>query len=393
MPVFGISGYLYSWRKLYPDFLGVNLDIKYALDLWLQGTFFIMLGIYLTYIIKRTFLKYRYSTHKPNTYISWDWKRFNLILFLLVGISLIFTIATLSKIGYIPILKGNVALERFSYAKVAGDWTFKLGRLWLLVYLFTFIKLLRNIKSDKCFYVNKNLFLIILLIFSFILEGIYLDRFIQFIMIMFSIIMINRTIGKIKVSHIVLIFLVFLFLAHSIVFIRDVDYRNIKTIRDKVLLNTFSEFFAFAYILKEYPERDFLHGKGFVGTFAPLLPKQLWAAFNLNKDELMSLNAAAVMAKIFGTYWGMRIGIIGEGFINFGYLGIVLIPLISGILFGILENIFIALNPFNVNTIIVSLAISILMFLPIAQSNTFLNIFVLNAYFIIGFIIFFHKKS
>ena len=55
------------------------------------------------------------------------------------------------KIGYIPILKGDISTERFHYAEQVGKWTYRMARLWMLVYLFSFIKLLRNVKLDTKF--------------------------------------------------------------------------------------------------------------------------------------------------------------------------------------------------------------------------------------------------
>lgn len=393
VPVFGIPSY-YTYMKLHSDFLGVTLNMKYALDLWLQGTFFVMLGIFLTHMIKRTFLKYRKSTPKPNTYISWNWKYFYYILLLLATISFAFTIAVLWKIGYIPILKGNIASERFSYGIMVGDWTFKLARLWLLVYLFTIIKLLRNIKQDKGFYVRKNIPLIVLLIFSMFLEAIYGDRFRHFVMFAFTIIMINKAIGRVRISYLVPIFIVTILLANLVVHIRDTHYRDISTtVYERAMLYTFSEFHSFAHVVQEYPESDFLHGKAFLGTLAPLLPKQVWAVFNIDKDELYTINSAAIMKEIYGHYAGIRIGIIGEGFINFGYLGVIFVPLLSGILFGILESIFISMRLFDVKEVIVAFAIALMMFLPIAQTNALVAEFPLNLYLIIGCIVLFGRRQ
>jgi hypothetical protein len=124
-----------------------------------------------------------------------------------------------------------------------------------------------------------------------------------------------------------------------------------------------------------------------------MFPKQVWQAFNINKEKLSNFGSAAIMRDIFGAIAGIRIGIIGEGFINFGYLGIILVPLLSGILFGVLENIFLSLRCFDVKEIIVAFAISIMMYLPLAQSNALTSAFVFHLYIIIGCIILFYKRQ
>lgn len=393
LPILGIMSYR-IYMKLYHDVAGAQLDMKSALDLWLQGTFFVVLGIFLTHMVKRVCSKYGKHKLETNTYTSWNWAYFHIILLLLAGISFAFTIATIVKIGYIPLIRGNIDMERFAYAERVGEWTYKLARLWLLVYLFAFIKLLRNIKLDRGFYIHKNLALIFILISSLFLSGIYGARYHQFIMVVFSIIMINKAIGRIRASYIALLFLVCTVLAAFVVILRSRFVRDQRIpVHEKLIHNTFSEFRTFAYSVQEYPEKDFLHGKGFLGTLAPLFPKQVWRAFNIDKNKLSDFNSAAVMADIFGAFAGVRIGIIGEGFINFGYWGIVLVPLISGILFGLLENIFISLRLFDVKEMIVAFAISIMMYLPPAQSNALTSVFVFHMYFIIGCIVLFYKKA
>jgi hypothetical protein len=393
VPILGTMSH-HIYIKLYRDVAGAHLNMKYALDLWLQGTFFLILGIFLTHMVMKVFSKYGKHSLEAVTYTSWNWEYFHYILFLLAGISLVLTIAAVWKIGYIPIFKGDIATERFQYASRVGEWTYKLAKLWLLVYLFSFIKLLKNIRLDRGFYIRKNLALIFILISSMFFAGIYGARYHQFIMIVFSIIMVNKVIKRIRISYIALLFIgcailsVFVVIARSR-FIREQDL----PIHEKLIHNTFGEFRTFAYSVQEYPERDFLHGKGFLSTLAPMFPKQVWQAFNINKEKLSNFGSAAIMRDIFGAIAGIRIGIIGEGFINFGYLGIILVPLLSGILFGVLENIFLSLRCFDVKEIIVAFAISIMMYLPLAQSNALTSAFVFHLYIIIGCIILFYKRQ
>jgi len=392
IPVLGIIGYHYGYRKLYPDYLGVQLNMSLALDIWLQGLFFFMLGIFLVHIVWKYFQKNRKSASELKSYLSWNWKGFRFLLFALAGISFIASIAVIWRIGYIPIFKGNISVERFSYYLRTGEWTLKLARLWLLVYLFAFMKLLSNIRIDKGFRLRRNLPLIFLLFLSFFLDGIYGDRFHHFVMFFFSIIMLNKAVKKINLTHFISLLLAAILVANFIFYYRKASAFR-ENIFNKVISHTFSEFHSYAYAIQEYPERELLYGKTFISTLAPLFPKQIWAVFGIDKDELSDMNSAYIMSKIFNTYAGIRVGIIGEGFINFGYFGIILIPFLVGILFGALENLFISLRIFDVKEIILAFAISILLFLPLAQSNVLTEMFFFNLYFIIAAIIFFKKKQ
>jgi len=393
VPLFGIKSYqIYS--KLYPDYLGVQLDMKQPLDFWLQGTFFIMFGIYLTHFFKNFTENIKKNAKcKTINYTSWNWNRLNIILFIICCISFIFTVYVVVNIGYIPILKGNIAIERFSYRSTVGDWPMKLARLWLLVYLLSFIKLIYNIKSNKKIFIRKNLLLIILLFLSAGLDGIYGDRFHHFVMFFFSIIIINKVLKKIRLFHFVIFILIAILMANVVSNIRNKGLRHIEiSFLDKVLFQTFSEYQSFAYLIQEYPMTYFAHGKAFLGTLAPVFPKQIWKAFNVNKDDMYHKNSASEMSRIYGHYAGIRVGILGEGFLNFGYFGIIITSFFVGILFGILENIYVNSQNLSLKEFIITFSLSILMFLPLAQTNVLMSMFVYYMYFILICIFFSNKK-
>ena len=222
IPLISIPGY-YIFIKIYHTYKGTHLDVKYALDIWLQGTFFVMLGIFLTHIIRRVFLKFKKPVIGSKIYNSWNWEKFNFMLLLLSGISFLCSIGVILKLGYIPILKGNIERERFFYIYQAGEWIYKLSRLWLIVYFLAFIKLLRNIKIDKGFYRRRNLSVIFFLICSVFFDNIYGDRFHLFIMFFFSIIMLNKIIGRFRISYFVILFLAGILLSSFIFIIRGAD--------------------------------------------------------------------------------------------------------------------------------------------------------------------------
>ena len=226
-------------------------------------------------------------------------------------------------------------------------------------------------------------------------DNIYGDRFHLFVMFFFSIIMINKIVGRFKLSYFIGLFFIGLFSSTIISVFRitaslATDKMNIF---ENIVFSAFGEWREFAYTLKNFPAVDFLHGKTFVSVVAPMFPKQVWAVFGIDKSELLGYTSAAVMRRIFGHYAGIRIGIAGEGFINFGYLGVAFVSLATGVIFGILENIFLSLKKFDIKEIFFVFILAMMLFLPAAQTDVITTYFFFYCYFLIACAIVFHKKQ
>jgi len=393
IPIIAIPG-TQMFMKILHEYRGTHINVLNAMDIWAQGAFYIMLGIFTVHIVRDFLSKNDTKRLSLAGYPSWDWSKFRYLLILLAGISLIFSTISILRLGYIPILKTGIERERFTYIYTAGEWSFKLARLWLLVYLLALTKLLYNIQSSKKNWARKNFVLIFILLVSFMFDAIYGDRFHLFIMLFFTIIMINKHIGKIKMRYFLMLFIIGLALSSTIFIIRGADALIGKaSIFERVMIPMFSEWREFAYIAEHYPSVHFLNGKTFSSVIAPIFPNIVWGAIGFNKYELLSESSAIYMQKLFGSYAGVRIGIIGEGFINFGYIGVIWVSFITGLIFGTLESIFLRIQSFHVCELILAFILGTLIFLPIAQTDAISVILIFYSYFISLCILFFHKKE
>ena len=392
-PLFAIPGYS-IFLKIYHYYKGTFLDIENALEVWFQSVFFIMLGIFIIHIIWNFFSRFNKSAIKKEHYVSWDWEKFNILLCSLGGVSLLFSLVAILQLGYIPILRGGIERERFFYGNSVGEWVYKLSRLWLIVYFLAFINLLRNIKFDECFSIKKNKLTIFFLICSVFFDNIYGDRFHLFVMLFFGIIIMNKALGRVRLVYFIGLFFLGLFSSTIISVFRTTALFSDKiNIFESIILNSFGEWREFAYTLKNFPSVHFLHGKTFFSVIAPILPKSLWAVFNIDKYKLLEYTSASVMQRVFGHYAGIRIGIAGEGFINFGYLGVVFMSFAAGIIFGILEKIFVSLKNFDIKEVFFVFILAMMLFLPTAQTDVITATFFFYLYFLVVCIIIFHRKQ
>ncbi|HEX2780953.1 MAG TPA: O-antigen polysaccharide polymerase Wzy, partial [Gemmatimonadaceae bacterium] len=95
----------------------------------------------------------------------------------------------------------------------------------------------------------------------------------------------------------------------------------------------FAEFRDFAWSLGYFADPAYrLHGATIPGAIVPVLPGAAWSLVGVDKDALFALNSADVMAALSGAPVGIRVGLIGELYMNFGTLGVA----IGMVLFGML---------------------------------------------------------
>jgi hypothetical protein len=382
VPFFAVPGYE-AYIKLYRVYKGTQLHLPEAIDLWVQGTFFVSLGVYLGNNAVRLMSSCKGNINK--NYYTWNWAQYKVALVILFLMSSFFTLLVIGQLGYVPMFKGNIEKERFEYLWRAGEWSYKLSRLWILVYFFSFIKLLYDYKSQGFGSLQTNRSIIIMAVFSVIGSAMYGDRFHLFIILFFTLITINKEYKRIPAIPFVIIFLAGLVVSNLIVMLRGADTLVGRLdFLERLTLNTFSEWREFAYVTQHYPEHAYLHGKTILSYIAPLLPKFVWAAFGVDKFELLSNSSAAEMSRLFGHYAGIRIGLFGEGFINYGQLGIFVTAFSLGATFGALERWYLRLKPFDYKGILIAFPLGMFIFSPIAQMDAISIMLIFYSYFIVA---------
>jgi len=93
------------------------------------------------------------------------------------------------------------------------------------------------------------------------------------------------------------------------------------------------------------------------------------AVFDVDKNDVMHKYGAAW---VFGNYlgqegWGIRIGTIGEAYAGYGvYYGVCLQMFLFGIIFGVLERIYLNLNKKDARLGFVCFLMSLFMYLPLS---------------------------
>lgn len=357
-PPLGHLAYL-VFIKVYGKYMGTEVDFDYPVYLWYLGCTLFSLGIIFSGFLsryKRQAMLYR-----------WDVFRLRKTLMVFILISAAFTVLSISEIGYIPILRGNIDVERISYGAVVGDYTLKFSRLWLIA----------SILSTHLYFLEKTKKAYVLLLgVCIFLLGLYGQRYYAAIAgAYFFLIYLKHK--RPKVKSLTLAALIMLILYCGVVPLRKGEGPEFKglSIAEKAVFIAFGEWREYSYVINDFhrvPGKKLLKEDIFIGVLAALLPKEVWSLFGFDKDKLLEYNAAFYFDDYFNHYGGggIRIGIIGECYAGFGVPGVIFIMVFLGFVLGYLENRYLALDREDPKQAVICFILSMLMFLP---WSTFIN--------------------
>lgn len=112
-----------------------------------------------------------------------------------------------------------------------------------------------------------------------------------------------------------------------------------------VLFGTLGEFRDLGWTLEYYgTAHPFLHGSTLGGLVVPLLPSPVWSVMGVDKAVIFAHSNSAVLAQEMGQFAAQRVGLYGELFMNFGWLGALIGALMYGCVVGYVDQQFLRLG-------------------------------------------------
>jgi len=113
-----------------------------------------------------------------------------------------------------------------------------------------------------------------------------------------------------------------------------------------VAYGTLLEFRDLAWSIDHYSggAHPLLHGSTLGGLVVPMLPGAVWSALGVDKAAVYANSNAVALAREMGQDTPQRIGLYGELFINFGWLGAFVGAVIYGAFLGCVDSRFLALD-------------------------------------------------
>jgi hypothetical protein len=107
------------------DFYGTPMpSFAFPTFVWSIGTVSFFAGVLLAFLF--------IPGLNRNLMALWDRKRMQLLFYLTLALSLIATIIAIGRIGYIPLLVGDITGERVDYVEIVGAFIYRFSGLWLI---------------------------------------------------------------------------------------------------------------------------------------------------------------------------------------------------------------------------------------------------------------------
>lgn len=314
----------YIIKYVYSEY---DVDLQATNLYWLAGMFFFSVGFLF------------YSGRKKNKIpelirILALNKKIIILIFMLVVLG---TAVAYISIGFVPFIEGVGSGERYS-SDAAGT---VFDRLW------SFCVVSASLAYIYVRKIHRYPLAYFIIGASIILSLFYIIRMYPALTLL-SLFLLWLIFEK-RRSRIIItaIFAIIIFFVFNIVF---VDYRSdsaltkvqesqeLNFVQRRLIYGTFNEFDQLKYAINNYDEVP-QYGKTLIAIPLGFVPGPLLLAIGIEKSEIMRNNSAVIMAKYMKskTSSGVRIGILGEFFINFRFYGCILLIFI-GIFVGYLQN-------------------------------------------------------
>jgi hypothetical protein len=295
--------------------------------------------------------------------LVWDWPRLRLFTYLLFLVSLVGTVISVQRIGYIPILTGDPTSARVDFPSIGGIW-YRLSMLGGAVAMLTGTLAAARQAPLPIYGVGLA---------SLVLVGLYGPRFFVALPLGVGLLLWDRVRHPLPFRRIAGAIVLILPAIAFAGYLRERDpSASLLGPLGLVAYFAFVEFRELAWALEYYgvPGR-LLAGATFGSAIVPLMPSPVWRVIGIDKAAIYAHGSAAVLADAMGAYSGQRIGAYGEFFINFGWTGAILGALLYGTLVAYLDDRFRAVRSQDVRGAFLALTIASAVFAQIGQLDLF----------------------
>ncbi len=274
---------------------------------WLSGLFFFALGFILT--------KQKHTRYK-NLKVYLLSKKYIILLF---SFCLFATIFSIIKLGFVPILNSSSGNMR-----LFGE----IGSTTIIIRLYKIGVVSSILASIYFFNINKDFKILLVALFSFSFMTIFFVRIYPALIIVsiglfiFSIIKNKKYIFlTIGLSLPLLLYLNSSFLDYRSSYERQNNISREISHSQATILSFSDDYTILNDFIRDYND-EFYYGQTFLAVPVAFIPSQILQVFGIKKLEILHNTSARIVAKFYNSNAeGLRIGLMGELFLNFGYYG------------------------------------------------------------------------
>ncbi|MCF8337120.1 MAG: oligosaccharide repeat unit polymerase [Bacteroidales bacterium] len=364
----------FTVKFIFPDY---NEGIEKTTLYWILYNSFLNIGYLLNYGVWRIHsIRYRYSIDN----------RVLLAIFFIGTLASIYMIVT---IGFIPSFTEGSASGTTRFFKQFGGLTVKAWYLLIpsgLIYYYKYLD-------------SKNPVYFLFFIFGGTMLATMVVRFpvmLYIVSTLFLYLVYKKfSIRKKLIVRFFIIFVLFMVLNNLFLSYRtgekiSIDNNNNTSIGlSRFLYSTFNEYRQLNQLIDIYDtKRDLYMGETLLNFPVAFFPQEFWDIFNIEKGEIRENNSALILMRYLNRERsGIRNGLAGEFYINFGFAGF-LLALIPGFLLKYLDRSLIRLQFNDVRTIFILIYGGILVYALInGQMDAISSNVSLITYFFIIFIV------
>ena len=295
--------------------------------------------------------------------LEWDWPRLGATTYMLFVIALFGTIVSINRIGYVPIIAGDPSSARVDFPAIGGFW-YRLSMLGGVVSMLVAAQAAARRATVGQYLIGLA---------ALVLVGLYGPRYFVVFPLGVGALLWDRARAQIKFGRGVALVLVVAPLLALVGYWREQNQAvALLGPVGLALYGTMVEFRDLGWALDYFGLGDrFLHGRTLASAVVPLLPSTAWQVLGIDKATIYAQSSASALADAMGRASGQRIGLYGEGFINFGWSGAVIGAVLYGVLLAYLDNRYDRVGKAQVRSLFLAIGIATAVFAQIGQLDMF----------------------
>lgn len=297
---------------------------------------------------------------QPRTFV-WNWARLRLVTYALAVVSVVGTYESVQRIGYVPLLTGDPESMRLTFAATAGVWLRLSTQGGILLALLAGAQICGRRGGWDVWLAG---------IIGLLCASAYGNRFFAALPVGATLLLWDRVRQQVKLP---LLGFGFLFGVPVLALIGFWRYQDapldVLNPFMLVLWGTLMEFRDLAWAMDYYSGgHALLHGSTVGSLFMPILPGPVWSVMGIDKAAVYAQSNAVVLGQEMWQTTPQRIGIYGEFFINFWWVGAFIGAIVYGLLIGYVDRQILRLDkPGAVRAMILAVVGVVLVYAQIGQ--------------------------
>ena len=302
------TGSVIATRALFPYYTAPIADA-----LWLEG-----IGV--SAVAAVVWLAAHLPQRHGRMRFEWSAPRLDALILILGVLAIVSTIGVIREIGYVPLFRGDIREERSDGTLLAGA-----GILLRLSLLSVPVAVLAAVRY---LHFGRSSLAVAMFSAGVVCSALYGPRFFPLVAVVTALTLVDQFRRAIRVWQVIVVGAAMVpILIGAAIHRENISEADVSLSSPAITVFyfAFGEFRDFASSLSFFDRPDArLRGETLPSVVVPLLPGKLWRLVGVDKDALYARSSADVMSEYMNVPTGIRIGVVGELYMNFGIPGIVI---------------------------------------------------------------------